>query len=202
MATFYIIRHAAKEFGGFYNPTLRHQDEPINPRGRQQAEKVSEFFAEIPVSEIYISEYQRTAQTIAPTASRLGLTPVIDRRINEFDNGVIEGMSDVEIQRTYPHVWQAFQLRNADFRFPEGETGEEALQRAVEFLEEKRQQAGNNQIILVSHDGLIRLMMCHITGIPVYRRWNFRVDFCGLTEITYQPDYAAWKLIRFNQNIT
>jgi hypothetical protein len=29
MPTFYIIRHARKELGDFYNPRLRHDDEPI-----------------------------------------------------------------------------------------------------------------------------------------------------------------------------
>jgi len=201
MTTFYILRHAAKEFGGFYNPNLRHQDEPINAKGQQQAQKIGEYFATKAISAIYVSEYQRTAQTIAPTAARLGLTPTVDRRLNEIDNGVIEGMSDEEIQRLYPEVWQAVRLRNADFRFPQGETGAEALSRLAEFIEEKRQQAEGAPVIIVSHDGLIRLLMCAITGIPVYRRWNFRIDFAGLTEITYQPDYSCWKLIRFNQEI-
>ena len=29
----YIIQHADKEQGDFYNPDLRHQDEPINEKG-------------------------------------------------------------------------------------------------------------------------------------------------------------------------
>lgn len=43
------------------------------------------------------------------------------------------------------------------------------------------------------------ILMCHLTGNPVYNRWNFYVDFCGIMEISYQPDYGAWKLMRFNQ---
>jgi len=46
---------------------------------------------------------------------------------------------------------------------------------------------------------LIRLTTCYILGLPVYARWNFQFDFCGIMEITYQPDYQTWKLIRFNQ---
>jgi probable phosphoglycerate mutase len=57
----------------------------------------------------------------------------------------------------------------------------------------------DENIILVSHDGLIRLLMCYLMKLPVYQRWNFQVDTCGITEVTYQPDYEAWKLVRFNQ---
>jgi hypothetical protein len=34
MSTFYIIRHAEKEKGNFYNPRLRHQNEPISQKGK------------------------------------------------------------------------------------------------------------------------------------------------------------------------
>ena len=75
----------------------------------------------------------------------------------------------------------------------------EARQRIAGFLDEKRETHRDENIIIVCHDGLIRILMCHLTNNPVYNRWNFHVDFCGITEITYQPDYGTWKLIRFNQ---
>jgi broad specificity phosphatase PhoE len=199
MTTWYIIRHADKEPGDFYNPRLRHQDQPISQKGRLEAQKLCSFFVAKPVSRIYVSAYQRTWQTIQALAEQLHLTPVIDERLNEIDNGLIDGMSEAEMQQTYPDTWKAFIGRTADFRFPEGETGEEAQRRIVGFLEESRQMLDDENIILVSHDGLIRLLMCYLMKLPVYQRWNFQVDTCGITEVTYQPDYKAWKLVRFNQ---
>jgi broad specificity phosphatase PhoE len=199
MTTCYIIRHAAKEWGNFFNPRLRHQDEPISLKGQAGAQKLRAFFERKTIAAIYISEYQRSWQTIEPLARQLSLTPAIDARLNEIDNGRLDGLTDEQIRQTYPDVWQAFLSRTADFRFPEGETGAEAQQRIVAFLEEKRQQHPDQQIILVSHEGLIRLLMCTILDLPVYKRWNFHYDFCGIMEITYQPAYGIWKLIRFNQ---
>jgi broad specificity phosphatase PhoE len=199
MTTFYILRHAAKEHGDFYNPRLRHQDEPISPQGQSDAQRLCSFFASKAIAAIYVSGYQRTRQTIEPLARQLQLTPIVDERLNEIDNGRLDGMSDEQIQQTDPEVWQAFRSRAADFRFPEGETGAEARQRIVDFLEEKRQQHDAENILLVCHEGLIRLLMCTILDLPVYKRWNFHVDFCGIMEITYQPAYDVWKLMRFNQ---
>jgi broad specificity phosphatase PhoE len=199
MTTFYILRHADKEKGDFFNPRLRHQDQPISQTGKQRAEKLWQFFAEKPISAIYISEYLRTSQTIEYAANRLQLTPVIDRRLNEIDNGLFDGLSLDEIQQLYPEALKTLLERKQDFRFPKGETGEEARQRIASLLEEKRMAHNAENIILVCHEGLIRLTMCHIMNLPVYQRGNFHVDFCGITEITYQPEYAAWKLIRFNQ---
>lgn len=201
MPIIYIIRHAHKEKGDFYNPRLRHQDEPISQQGREESLKLWSYLCDKQISAIYVSGYQRTAQTIEYVAKQLDITPVIDERLNEIDNGLLDNMSEQEVQERYPDFWKVYRERTADFRFPGGETGEEACRRIAGFLEEKRQAHGAENIIIVSHEGLIRQLMCHLVNIPVYKRGNFYVDFCGITEITYQPQYKTWKLIRFNQKI-
>ena len=198
----YIVRHADKEKGEYYNPHLRHQDEPISQKGRLEAQKLVSFFTNRPVSAIYISGYLRTHQTAEFVAREMGLDPVIDDRLNEIDNGLIEGLTEAQIQREYPEVWEGFQARSADFRFPEGETGGEAQRRIQRFLDEKRRQHDGNEILLVSHDGLIRTLMCALFQLPVYARWNFYIDFCGITEIVAQTGSFPWKLIRYNHTLS
>lgn len=199
--TWYILRHADKEAGDFYNPRLRHRDQPISEKGRCEALRLCSFFENKPISEIYVSGYQRTRQTIERVAEHLRLTPIIDERLNEIDNGALDGLSDQEIEQRFPETWQAFMERKSDFRFPDGETGAEAQRRIVEFLHQRHQQHGCDNIIIVSHDGLIRLLACYVMSIPVFKRWDFHVDTCGTMEISYQPTFGSWKLVRFNQKI-
>lgn len=202
VTTVYIIRHAEKVKGDFYNPHLRHHDGPITANGKLESEKLWSYFSGKPVSAIYISEYLRTAQTAAHLADQLGLTPIVDKRLNEIDNGLFENMASLdEIQQTYPEEWKAMIERKHDFRFPEGETGEEARARIADILEEKRIAHGPETVTFVCHEGLIRILMCHVMGLPVHQRGNFQVDFCGITELTYQPEYNRWKLVRFNQRM-
>jgi broad specificity phosphatase PhoE len=193
----YIVRHAEKEQGNFYSPVLGHQDQPISAKGRADAENLYSYFSDKPIAKIYISEYVRTGQTIEYVAQKFNLSPIVDGRLNEIDNGVIDGLTELEIEQKYPDTWNAFRERDRDFQFPEGESGEDALRRIKSFVEDK--QTNQEDIIVVSHDGLIRLLMCYILGIAVYRRWDFHVDTCGIMEIEYQPNYKSWKLIRFNQ---
>jgi broad specificity phosphatase PhoE len=192
----YIIRHSDKEEGDFYNPKLKPQDPPISEKGRLKARKLFSYFSNKSIDRIYISEYIRTEQTIKNFAEKRELSPIIDNRLNEFDNGLIEEMSEKTLQQRYPDVWKAFQERDRDFQFPEGESGEEARKRIESFFNDKR--ISNEDLIIVSHDGLIRLLMCYILEIPVYRRWDFQVDTCGIMEIEYQTTFKKWKLIRFN----
>ena len=197
--SFYILRHGDKEKGEFRNPDLPLNDQPISELGQGQACALVHFFAEREIAHIYVSAYQRTGQTIAYVAEQFGLTPVVDERLNEINIGLFEGATLEEVQEKFPAEWQAYRERRSDFRFPQGETGGEAQKRAVEFLEEKRILHGDENVIAVCHDGLIRALMCHVIGIPIYNRWNFHMDTCGITELEYQPEYGVWKLIRYNQ---
>lgn len=202
MSTFHIIRHAEKERGDFYNPRLRHQDQPISQKGREESLKLWPYLCDKQIAAIYVSGYQRTGQTIEHVARQLGIAPVVDERLNELDNGFLDNMSEQEVQERYPDFWKAYRARTADFRFPGGETGEEACRRIASFLAEKRQIHANDNIVLATHEGLIRQLICYIMNLPVYKRGNFGyLDFCGITEITYQPEYKNWKLIRFNQKL-
>jgi probable phosphoglycerate mutase len=60
MPTFYIIRHAQKEKGDFYNPRLRHQDQPLSQQGREESLKLWSYLCDKQISAIYVSAYQRT----------------------------------------------------------------------------------------------------------------------------------------------
>ena len=198
MASWYVVRHARKEKGDFYNPKIRHQDEPISQVGLEQAQKLVTYFSDKSISKIYVSAYQRTMQTAAPLAGYLGLLPLVDERLNEMDNGMFDSLSEEEIKEKFPVEYQAMCEGRVDFRFPQGETGEEASRRIVGFLNEKRNMHGDENVLVVCHEGLIRVLMCHVTRNPVYHRQHFYVDFCGITELIYQPDFGIWKLMRFN----
>jgi broad specificity phosphatase PhoE len=197
--TWFILRHGEKEEGEFRNSQVPLNDQPISQVGLEQARNLQAFFANKEIAHIYVSAYQRTGQTIAYVAEHFGLTPVVDERLNEINIGAFENATQEEVEEKFPAEWQAYLARSADFCFPGGESGGEALKRIVEFIDEKQELHGDENVIAVCHDGLIRALMCYVMGIPVYKRWNFRVDTCGITELNYQPDYGTWKLIRFNQ---
>jgi len=197
--TFYVLRHGQKKEGKFYNPELRHQDPPLSKKGRNDAIELIHYFSKKEIKAIYISSYIRTKQTIEPLAAELNLKPIVDIRLNELDNGILDDMNEQEFETAFPEEWKAYVARTADFRFPGGETGKEARHRIGSFLTEKWGLHRNENILIVSHDGLIRICMTYILGIPEYRRSDFQVDLCGITEICFQEDVARWKLIRFNQ---
>jgi broad specificity phosphatase PhoE len=196
----YLVRHADKASGNFYNSNLRIQDDPISEKGRLQAIKLADYLADKNITAIYVSAYQRTLQTAEPLARRLEIEPVVDERLNELNNGLVGNMTAEEFSLAFPKEWRLFQSKSCDFRFPGGETGEEARDRILEFMTEKQTQHADENVMAVSHDGLIRLWMTHLCQMPVYWRADFQVDLCGITELRYQTETGRWKLIRYNQS--
>jgi broad specificity phosphatase PhoE len=197
--TLYFIRHADKKKGDYGNSKLPHFDQPISKYGKKQARALYNYFRNKQIDEIYVSEYVRTEQTIRAITKRRKIRPITDNRLNEIDLGDLIGLTDDQFQNKFPDVWTAYQERNIDFRWPGGETGAEAQARIVNFLAEQMNHPGDK--LIVAHDGIMRLLLCHLLNIPVYRRFEFQIDTAGIMEIEWDKDHRVWRIIRFNQRV-
>ncbi len=197
----YFVRHGNKEksegYDHYYNETLNIMDEPLSDKGKEDARKIAAYFKDIDIKSIYVSQYVRTHQTAAPTADAKGLGVIEDARVNEINNGDIRNMSDGEIISKYPKLWEDFMSHSRDVRFPGGETGEEVKKRQDSFLSEMQNE--KEDILVVSHDGFIRLLMCNILGLPVWKRYKFKTTMGGISAILYDEEDNEWKIVRFNQ---
>ncbi len=68
-----------------------HGDPPLSELGRAQAELVCDRLAGAGVDAIYVTTLQRTVQTAAPLAERLGVTPLVEPGLREVYLGEWEG---------------------------------------------------------------------------------------------------------------
>jgi broad specificity phosphatase PhoE len=177
--TVFLVRHGHKALGEYRDPRLAGW---LRGRG---------------ITAIAVSGYRRTVETARPLARRLRVKPVADSRLDEIDIGQLDGLSDEEVRVRFPEAWRASEERSADFRWPGGETGTEALARIAGYLREQEDRTGN--LLVVAHDGIIRLFVCHVLGIPVWRRFGMKIDPVGITELAWDPPRRRWDLVRYNQ---
>lgn len=193
----YFLRHCEKESEYFYNKELDIMDEPLSKTGLAHAANIAGYFKDIEFDKIIVSQYKRTYQTALPTAESKGMKLIVDARVNEINAGGAKGMKDGEIAAKYPDFWRDFSQHICDVRFPGGESGEDVKKRQDSFLDDIKDETGN--ILVVSHEGFIRLLMCNVIGAPVYHRYRLRMDFGGLSVIERSQD--EWRILRFNQLI-
>ena len=65
----YVMRHLDTQAG--------QADPDLLPEGRRAAEALAGWFRDERPVAIYVTDYRRTRQTVAPLAARLGLTPIV-----------------------------------------------------------------------------------------------------------------------------
>lgn len=68
-----------------------HGDPALHENGHAQARAVGDRLAADPIAAIYVTTLQRTHQTAAPLAERLGLTPMIEPDLREVHLGDWDG---------------------------------------------------------------------------------------------------------------
>src|SRR5512133_1213310 len=68
-----------------------HSDPPLAPEGVDQAQHVAARLEPEPLSAVFVTPLQRTAQTAAPLAERTGLTPQVIEELSEILLGDWEG---------------------------------------------------------------------------------------------------------------
>jgi probable phosphoglycerate mutase len=89
-----LVRHGESEPAteGQSFALLDGQSDPaLAPEGEAEAEQVCERLASEHIDAIWVSTLRRTAQTAAPLARRLALTPVVDADLREVFLGEWEG---------------------------------------------------------------------------------------------------------------
>ena len=89
-----LVRHGQSEafVPGRPFPLVAGQGNPaLSAEGRAQAERVAERLGDEGAQALYVTNLIRTAQTAAPLARRIGLTPVVEADLREVHLGEWEG---------------------------------------------------------------------------------------------------------------
>lgn len=123
--------------------------------GRQQAEGLVARLADERIDALYASPLRRAQQTAAPLARERGLEVVVRAGVRELIAGDLEMCEDTESVQLYLKTVMAWSAGGTDLRMPGGQTGEEALARYDEVIEEIA-ASGAEHVTVISHGAAIR----------------------------------------------
>ena len=120
-------------------------DAPLTPLGYQQAARLAERLAEMPVDYVVSSPYRRALESIAPFAQSRGLSMHTDARLEERRRN----RDNTPIANWDEWVRQSFQ--DLDFRSPGGESGRDVARRGASVLCET--MSSSHELPLLSTHG-------------------------------------------------
>jgi len=171
----YLMRHAVSEGNekGLFQGKL---DFPLSERGIKQSHEAALFLKDRFEFERVISSPQKRAlQTARIVAEVLNLPLEVDDRIKEISYGVMEGLPHGEVKK-----WEIYPkwLENPVENPIEGvENFEKLEERLLSFLDNLE---GEN-ILIVTHGGIVRALTCLVIGIGFEHMWRFSVGNCSLS---------------------
>lgn len=188
MGKLYIIRHGTTDA----NLAYRFQgqiDTDINDKGRAQAQEVAEHFKNIRLDAIYASPLKRAYHTAQPLAATHNLEIIKRPELIEISFGDWENKYFDEINDASKQELDLFFAHPAQCNIPGGETLAQVAKRVGPFFEELLCEIENKDIAIVTHGGIIRVLLCLFLNMDLDNLWYFGVRNCSTTTIIKWRDY-------------
>jgi len=183
MTTLLLIRHG--EVAGIHPPTFRgRQDLALTDKGKRQAELTRDYLAERwPVKKIYCSPLSRCVRTADTIAEAFDLDSLSHPSLTDIDYGGWSSLPITEVEQRWPS--EAYLWKNAPhrIRIPGGESIQDVAARATDALASILQTHPLETVAVVTHDSVVRVLLCHAAGLPLSSYWLFQPSPCGVTAI-------------------
>jgi 2,3-bisphosphoglycerate-dependent phosphoglycerate mutase len=192
-----IVRHGESAAARVDQPAPRadgHSDPPLAPEGVEQAGRLADRLAHEHIDAIYVTSLQRTAQTAAPLARRLGLEPAVEADLREVFLGEWEGVAFRKyVAEGHPTAVQMFLEKRWDV-IPGAESNDVFAGRVRAGMERIIARHPGQRVVVVVHGGVIGQMMSLASGAPAFS--FIGADNASVTQIVAMPQ--PWVIRRFN----
>lgn len=165
-------------------------DVPLSPLGERQAEALGQRLASERLECVVASDLSRARRTAEAVAQPHDIAVRLDADLREISLGAWEGATYAELLDREPEAMRRWQSDPTTYAPPGGETVAQVRDRLVVALERWRTAYPAGTVLWVTHGGVIGILLCHLLGMDLNRRWQFRRDNAALTELDLGGDYA------------
>jgi alpha-ribazole phosphatase len=177
-----VVRHGET----LYNVQSRftgQSDIPLSALGERQAAALGKRLAAEPLAAIAASDLRR-ARVTAQAIARYHKLPVQEEAdLREMTFGAWEGSTYDEIMARDADLVQRWLSDPTIYAPPGGETVIQLLDRVVRALERWQTRCPETTILWAVHGGVIEVLLCHLLGVDLKLRWQFRHENASITEI-------------------
>lgn len=170
----HIIRHGET----LWNSTMRwqgHSNVPLSERGHAQAKKLADFWSGN-LDAIYSSDLLRASQTAFYLADKNNIDIIQIPEFKEVCFGDWEGLTTEQIKNNWGNSVETFFEDPDSVIPPNGESFREVYDRCVPAYQELLNRHYGQEIAIVSHGGVTRMLLCHLFCAPISSAWNMKQD--------------------------
>ena len=161
-----------------------HTDIELSARGRAQAEALGRALRGYRVVAAYVSPFHRARETAELALRESGVPLTVIEELRELSLGEWEGCTVDEVRAQAGDPYRAWLRAPHDCPPPGGEplpVVSERVRAAIERI--ARAHGPGEDVLIVSHGGVISVYACHILGCSFNQLWRLRVDNASLTVV-------------------
>ena len=205
----YIVQNRSKSFKMVQSSSNLNNVEPLNN------------IEQLKLTAVYCSDLSRALKSAEIIAKPHKLRPIVMPELRERNFGIWEGMTFNEIKEKYPQEFNAWVSNPLKFSPMQGESTIEVKDRVLTALNKilnhsnivqsssrvvqyssklnniEQSSTTLNNIVVVSHGGVNRVILCHFLEIPLENIFRIEQDFGALNIVEFHDNYPVVKLLNY-----
>ena len=170
-----LLRHGETELGGGLRGSL---DDALTDKGWAQMRAA--VLERGPWDRLVSSPLQRCSRFAEELGAQLGLPVQLDKDLQELHFGTWEGQSAATLMETDAEALGLFWADPYSFTPPEGERVEDFSTRVLAAVGRLHANYAGQRILLISHGGVMRLLLAQARGLPREQLLNVEVGHGAL----------------------
>lgn len=170
-----LLRHGETELGGGLRGSL---DDALTAKGWEQMRTA--VARQGPWDRLVSSPLQRCARFAEELGARLQVPVSLEKDLQELHFGAWEGQSAAALMETDAEALGLFWADPYSFTPPEGEPVSDFSDRVLGAIARLHQAYAGERVLLISHGGVMRLLLARARGLPREQLLNVEVGHGGL----------------------
>ena len=189
-----LVRHGNTKLNSgkrFWGKT----DVELSDKGIKEAENLRDRLATEKINTTYASNLSRARLTAEIITSKHRVNITTRAELNEISFGWLEGLTFEEIGKLHPELAEVLSKWNVKPEFPGGESLDDLNDRVLKFLEQVQKHKPKETILIVSHAGTLRLIICNLLAIGLEHWRHIQLDLASLSIMETYPEGAVLSLL-------
>ena len=189
----WLVRHGETEanVAGLYSG---HTPTPLTTKGQRQAQRLGEMLQQVPFDHAMCSELERTQHTARLLLGERDIPLTANPLLNEmfFGDWEMRHHRDLQVEDKENYAawcadWQHVAPTN-------GEGFPDFSRRVSDFASELAHYPYQN-LLIVSHQGVLSLLTARLLGMPTASMWHFRIDHGAWSVIDFTPEFTTLRVL-------
>ena len=189
-----LVRHGQT----LWNLEMKYQghcDVALTEKGVEQAKLAAKRLAGENISAVYASDLSRAFKTAECIAEKHNLLVTAIPSLREINFGEWEGLTFDKINNQWTEAMSKLFTHPDEIVIPGGETFREVKERSTMALAKLVTGHPNQTIVVVSHGGTIRTLLCAALNIHLNHLWNIKQDNTAINILEYYDDRVMVALV-------